>query len=81
MDEQTVQKRMERLDAKEKIIKDKIKALKTQLKEIDNKKKDLKNLEITRMIKSLKMPRDKLYDYLKKGTIPKESEVTDYEEM
>ena len=67
--------KIERLDERKQYINDRIKKLKNQLKEIDAKSKEQKNLEIVRAVKTLNIPPDELYEYLKKGAIRSDNEA------
>ena len=66
--------KMEKLEEQKQFIRERIKKLKARLKEIDNKSKELKNLEIVKMVKTLNIPPDELYKYLKEGTIGSNNE-------
>jgi len=61
--------KIEKLEEQKQYIRERIKKLKARLKEIDSKSKELKNLEIVKMVKTLNIPPDELYAYLKEGAI------------
>jgi|GEM_PF-4794838 len=72
--------KMEKLEEQKQYIRERIKKLKGRLKEIDSKSKELKNLEIIKMVKTLNIPPDELYAYLKEGAInPRNEELKKYE--
>jgi len=77
--------KLERLELKERNIRQRIRVLQGNLRVVCKQKQEVKNLEINRMIKSLRVPREELYDFLKSGANPsksgdyKESEVIDDE--
>jgi len=72
--------KLERLELRERDIRNRIKALQGSLKSINRQKQEVKNLEINRMIKSLKVPRESLYDFLKNSANPSKIEEFQYEE-
>ena len=72
--------KIEKLEEQKQYIRERIKKLKARLKEIDSKSKELKNLEIVKMVKTLNIPPDELYAYLKEGAIsPHNEELKKYE--